>query len=394
MALPGTPGKSSKCNGILRCLPQEEIRWGDGIVAEALQGLRVQGIERAIVFTVNSLLDSASRLVLPHLHEPADVISDMPAHAPDTAIEAALSRCIVSGARAIVAYGGGSVLDAAKAVSHFHGRVHGGNLPIIALPTTLSGSEFSHYFGVTETSGARPFKRSYADRETVPQVVLLDPNLLLNTPRSLLLSSAIKGLDHAIEGMRLIDADHPHAIMAAAGVRGFFDVLAKWPRELETRRAIEDGKVSLEDLLQLQLAAWRCYFYPASVIYGLSHRIGHVLGGTFGLPHSVTSCITLAPVIRSCAARYDDKLRVFEDRAGLQAGDLLADRIQALVSHLGLPSRLRAFDIDTTMLSEIANLLREHYAAEVADLGEDVDRKLDELLQNLWCPPTGAMSEP
>jgi len=384
LASPGAPRKSSDCDGVLKCLPQEEIRWGDSIVAEALQGLRARGIERPIVFTVERLLDSANELVLPHLQELVDVITDMPAHAPDSAIEAALGRCIVSGARAIVAYGGGSVLDAAKAVSYFHRRVHDGNLPIIALPTTLSGSEFSHYFGVTATTGVRPFKRSYADRETVPRVVLLDPNLLLNTPRSLLLSSAIKGLDHAIEGMRLVDADHPHAIMAAAGVRSFFDVLAKWPRELETRRAIEDGKVSLDDLLQLQLAAWRCYFYPASVIYGLSHRIGHVLGGTFGLPHSVTSCITLAPVVRSCAPRYGDKLRVFEDSSGLQAGELVADRIESLVSHLGLPSRLRAFDIDIAVLSEIASLLRENYTSEVEDLGEDADHKLDGLLQSLW----------
>ena len=210
--------------GILRCLPQETLRWGMGIVDAALRELAHDGLERPMIFTVEPLLRSTDRLILPHLHDVSGIISDFPPHAPDTAIESALDRCILAGARSIVAYGGGSVLDAAKAVSHFHSLRQGRHLPIVALPTTLSGSEFSHYFGVTETSGARPFKRSYTERDTVPKIVLIDPSLLINTPRALLLSSAVKGLDHAIEGMRLVDVDHPHAIMAAA--RG--DFLTYW----------------------------------------------------------------------------------------------------------------------------------------------------------------------
>jgi maleylacetate reductase len=159
-----------------------------------------------------------------------------------------------------------------------------------------------------------------------------------------------------------------------------FDVLAGWPKDLETDKAIEEGKVGLADLLQLQLAAWQCYCYPASVIYGLSHRIGHVLGGTFGFPHSMTSCITLAPVVRSCAARYRGKLGVFSE----QGGSALADRIEALVLHLALPTRLRSFEIGVSALPDISALLRENYPDEVRDLGEGADRKLDDLLKSLW----------
>ena len=86
--------------------------------------------------------------------------TELPPHAPDTAIEAALDRCIATGVRSIIAFGGGSVLDAAKAVSRFHHLRRGRYLPIVALSTPLSGSEFSHYFGVSETFGLRPFKRS------------------------------------------------------------------------------------------------------------------------------------------------------------------------------------------------------------------------------------------
>lgn len=370
--------------GILRCLPQETLRWGIGIVDAALRELAHDGLERPMIFTVEPLLRSTDQLILPHLHDVSGIISDFPPHAPDTAIEKALDRCILAGARSIVAYGGGSVLDAAKAVSHFHSLRQGRHLPIVALPTTLSGSEFSHYFGVTETSGARPFKRSYAERDTVPKIVLMDPSLLINTPRALLLSSAVKGLDHAIEGMRLVDVDHPHAIMAAAGARRFFDVLEQWPTDLETGEAVQRGAVHLDALLQLQLAAWQCYFYPASVIYGLSHRIGHILGGTFGFPHSVTSCITLAPVIRNSEARYGNKLRVFNSPGEPNPRPALAARIESLVSHLGLPNRLRSFEMGLSALPEITDLLRANYRSEVADLGEDADRKLEALLRSLW----------
>ncbi|MGY4156300.1 maleylacetate reductase [Bradyrhizobium sp. USDA 4461] len=384
--LKSAPPRSERVisGGILRCLPQETLRWGLGIVDAALRELADDGLERPMIFTVEPLLRSTDRLILPHLHDVSGIISDFPPHAPDTAIESALDRCIIAGARSIIAYGGGSVLDAAKAVSHFHSLRQGRHLPIVALPTTLSGSEFSHYFGVTETSGARPFKRSYAERDTVPKIVLMDPSLLINTPRALLLSSAVKGLDHAIEGMRLVDVDHPHAIMAAAGACRFFDVLEQWPTDLETGEAVQRGAVHLDALLQLQLAAWQCYFYPASVIYGLSHRIGHILGGTFGFPHSVTSCITLGPVIRNCEARYGNKLRVFNSPGEPNPGPALATRIESLVAHLGLPSRLRSFEMGLSALPEIADLLRANYQSEVADLGEDADRKLDALLRSLW----------
>ncbi|NEU98637.1 iron-containing alcohol dehydrogenase [Bradyrhizobium sp. UFLA 03-164] len=368
----------------MRCLPQDTLRWGVGVVDAVLGDLADAGLERPMIFTVEPLLFSTTRVILPQLHDVSGVHSDFPPHAPDTAIERALDRCIRAGARSIIAYGGGSVLDAAKAVSHFHWLRHGHHLPIVALPTTLSGSEFSHYFGVTETSGVRPFKRSYAERATVPKIVLMDPSLLVHTPRALLLSSAIKGLDHAIEGMRQVDVDHPHAIMAAAGANKFFDVLERWPSDLETDEAVQRGAIRLDDLLQLQLAAWQCYFYPASVVYGLSHRIGHILGGTFGFPHSVTSCITLAPVIRSCEARYGSKLQLFNAPGEANPGLALAARIERLVSCLGLPNRLRSFDIGLSALPEIADLLRTNYKREVADLGEDADRKLDTLLRSVW----------
>jgi len=369
----------------LNCLPQEGVFWGQHILQGAVARLGDHGIRRPVTFTVEPLERLYRNCVQPNLKHEAGSFTALPAHVPDVAVQGGLEACLQSGAESILALGGGSVLDAAKAVSHLHHEKTGRYLPIAALPTTLSGSEFSHYFGITETDGPQKFKRSYAVRETVPKVVVIDPVLVSDTPRALLLSSAIKGMDHAVEGMRKVTREHPHAIMAASGLERFLAVLQKWPQSLETREALEQGAVTPADLLQLQLAAWQCYFSPASVIYGLSHRIGHILGGTFGLPHSATSCITLAPVIRACADFYGDKLEIFGTRRpGEDAATQLADRISGVVASLGLPDRIGDFDLDPARLPEVARLLKKNYPNEVADLGSNASVKLDALLESIW----------
>lgn len=369
----------------LNCLPQDGVFWGHHILQGAVAQLGDHGIHRPITFTVEPLASLYQSCVQSNLKQGAGSFMGLPAHVPDVAVQKGLEACLRAGAESIVALGGGSVLDAAKAVSHLHQEKTGRYLPIAALPTTLSGSEFSHYFGITETDGPQKFKRSYAVRETVPKVVVIDPVLVVDTPRALLLSSAIKGMDHAVEGMRKVTKEHPHAIMAASGLGRFLGILQKWPQAMETRKALDSGLVTADDLLQLQLAAWQCYFSPASVIYGLSHRIGHILGGTFGLPHSATSCITLAPVIRACADFYGDKLEIFATRAAHEdAAAQLADRISGVVRSLGLPERISAFDLDKARLPEVARLLKKNYPNEVADLGNNASAKLDALLESLW----------
>jgi len=369
----------------LNCLPQDGIFWGQHILQGAVARLGEHGIHRPMTFTVEPLAKLHQDCVRPNLKQAVGSFMELPAHVPDVAVQAGLDACLHAGAESIVALGGGSVLDAAKAVSYLHHEKTGRYLPIAALPTTLSGSEFSHYFGITETDGPEKFKRSYAVRETVPKVVVIDPVLVFDTPRALLLSSAIKGMDHAVEGMRKVTKEHPHAIMAASGLERFMTVLQKWPQAMTTREALDKGLVAPDDLLQLQLAAWQCYFSPASVIYGLSHRIGHILGGTFGLPHSATSCITLAPLIRACAAFYGDKLEIFGNRsAHADAATQLADRIAGVVSSLDLPDRIGAFDLDKAKLPEVARLLKKNYPNEVADLGNNASIKLDALLESLW----------
>jgi len=82
----------------------------------------------------------------------------------------------------LISLGGGSPIDAAKAVARALAQSGGQYLPHLAIPTTLSAAEFSHLAGVTNESGGQPIKAGFVDVAVTPRVVLLDPALTLETP--------------------------------------------------------------------------------------------------------------------------------------------------------------------------------------------------------------------
>jgi alcohol dehydrogenase class IV len=131
------------------------------------------------------------------------------------------------------------------------------------------------------------------------------------------------------------------------------------------------------------------------MILGLSHRIGHLLGGTYGVPHSLTSLLTLAPVMRAAGPAAREVLAAVDqaldpgaplDLTGRSGGDpeRAADRILALSTELGLPSRLRDVGIERHAVDDLVARLRTAYPAAVAWLGEDADRRLTELVHGMW----------
>jgi hypothetical protein len=77
---PQSRHESSKRDGLLKCLPQDMVRWGQGIVPLALQELPQHGVERPIVFTIEPLFSSTNQLVVPHLQEVSGVFTDLPTH--------------------------------------------------------------------------------------------------------------------------------------------------------------------------------------------------------------------------------------------------------------------------------------------------------------------------
>jgi len=193
--------------------------------------------------------------------------------------------------------------------------------------------------GVTDEESGR--KGGFADPRAVPQVVVLDPETTLFTPEKLWLSTGIRALDHAVEGL-LYGGEHP--VTDVTGAEGARRLLAYLPRSKEDPEDVDARG-------ELQVAAWLAYFGPFNTPMGLSHALGRRIGASYGVPHGYTSCVTLAPSLEVERSRVsENRWRRLEEALG---GDP-AERIAVLVQELGLPGRLRDVGVPEEDLEYIA----------------------------------------
>jgi len=155
-------------------------------------------------------------------------------------------------------------------------------LPIIAIPTTYSGSEATPIWGLTEGG----LKRTGRDPAVLPRTVLYDPDLTLGLPRGTSVTSGLNAIAHAVEGLYAEDANPVMSLLAEEGIRG---LAAGLPRIFRAPADIEGRSDCL-------YGAWLCGTVLGSVGMGLHHKLCHTLGGSFGLPHAETHAVVLPHV--------------------------------------------------------------------------------------------------
>ena len=213
---------------------------------------------------------------------------------------------------------------------------------MLAVPTTYSAAEFTNAAGITNK--ARGGKEGFDHPLFVPQTVVLDPAATLNTPSELLLSTGVKALDHAVERFCTPDA-HPYSDATAS------EAIRLVARALP---GIKARPSDLEPRLEGQLGMWMSISGAAEGIgIGASHGIGHVLGGRFGVPHGITSCVMLPAVLRWNAAVNAERQKRISELMGA-ADRAASDLVRELVAGLGLPTRLRDIGIKRDDFAAIA----------------------------------------
>jgi len=307
------------------------IHWGAGSVARIAE----VKAERIALVTTRSLLNSLDRLPV----RPACVVT-VSQHAPMSEIEAGVET--VRGADAIVSFGGGSVIDAAKIISVRLSEGDGAAaLPHTAVPTTLSVAELAAGAGFTNEAGDKAGMR---DPRLMVGTVIYDPELTLLTPIQLWLSTGIRALDHAVEGF-LAEGEHPfNDVMALEAIRRLFDSL---PR---AHAAPNDVGVRSEN----QLAAWFSFTLPGASAGGLSHVMGKQIGARHGIPHGVTSCLLLPHVMRYLAPKMPDRMAALPS----------PDEVYQLIGSLGLPQHIAAYGIGEPELRRAADELGGKHPTE------------------------------
>jgi maleylacetate reductase len=296
------------------------IHWGPGSVEE-LPGLVAS---RVALVTTESLME------VPLPISPV-IRAKIGQHAPMSQVDEATARARDGQVDGVVSFGGGSPIDAAKIVA-----LRLGGLPHVAIPTTLSAAELAAGAGFTDATGT---KRGMREAGLLPRAVIYDPELTLKTPMELWLSTGIRALDHAVEGI-LAGGEHPfNDVMAREAIRRLF-------------RTLPEAKAKPDDLevrSQNQLAAWFSFTLPDASASGLSHVMGKQIGARHGIPHGVTSCLLLPHVMRYLGRK--------------QPLPVPADDLYDLIAGLGLPQHISAYGIGEPELRRAAEELAGKYPA-------------------------------
>ena len=288
------------------------------------------------------------------------------AHSPREDVIAAAAQARAAGADLLVGVGGGSAIDAAKAVlvCLWHGletpaamepyRVGAaaevaqpivppaGAVRMLAVSTTLSAPEFTSMAGITDS--ASHTKQMFVHRLMVPQVAVLDPAATLHTPEGLLFSTAIRSVDHAVECWCSPMATPATEALSLQGLR----LLAR------ALPAIQADPQDLRPRMEAQFGMWQAVSaLAAGVQTGASHGIGYALGAGFNVPHGHTSCVMLPAVLQWNAAVNAERQQALSQAMG-QPGTPAHELIARLIAALGQPGTLRAVGLRIDQLDELA----------------------------------------
>jgi maleylacetate reductase len=288
------------------------VRWG---LAELEPLLDELGLGRALLVTSPRLakldLPVAERFAGVRRHAPVDVVTSATAAA--------------AGADGLVAVGGGSAIDTAKAVSAATG------LPLVAVPTTYSGSEWTPYFGIRDEE--RGAKTGGSGATTV--AVVYEPELTLDLPRDETVGTAMNALAHAAEALYAGPCED--ATTGATLIAASLPVVVEHTHESGPRTELLRGAMHAGMAL-----ADRGMF--------LAHAIAQALGGRYGASHGALNALCLAPALRFNQEAVPEAIALL---AAAMETDDAPTRVEEL-ARLGGFVRLRELGIPEDELADVA----------------------------------------
>jgi alcohol dehydrogenase class IV len=299
------------------------------------------------------------------------VFDEITPDAPIPLIERGIEAYLDAGCDALIAVGGGSAIDAAKAIAlsvsnprkslrglaGYYKGLHA-PAPVYAVPTTAgTGSEVTVAAVVADPE--RESKLVIVDTRLVPRMAALDAALMTGLPRPVTAATGIDALTHAVEAFigRWATPQTDGLALAATGL-----IFAN------LRTACTDGG-NLVARENMSLAStWAGMAFTRANV-GYVHAIAHQLGGRYHTPHGLANALMLPHVLRFSAPEVHDRLALLARRAGLGAeGDddetlsaAFIDGVEALCRDIGLPTTLDALEADD--IPELARAaLREAHA--------------------------------
>lgn len=312
------------------------VVFGAGALSKLPEELDRLGAKRALVLSTPEQSDSAREVAKALGARCVGTYDKAAMHVPIEIAEDARRAARELGADCCVTVGGGSTTGLGKAIALTS------TLPILAVPTTYAGSEMTPIYGITE-GGA---KKTGRDLRVLPKAVIYDPRLTLSLPPALSAASGMNAIAHAVEALYSHEGNPIISLMAEEGIRALAAALPpiiQKPTDLSFRSEALYG-------------AWLCGVVLGSAGMALHHKLCHVLGGSFNLPHAETHSIVLPHAVRYNQSAAPDAMARIE--GAIQAKDAAAG-IFDLEKRLGLPLRLADIGMREADLERAARIATE-----------------------------------
>lgn len=343
------------------------ILFGVGTVQQVGTEAMNLGISHALVVTDSGLAQTEIPGIVTQGLDAAGVkwslFGDVEPNPSVATIHKGLALYTKHGCDGLIAVGGGSPMDAAKAIGLL--ATNGGDIrdyfgaakitkplpPLVAIPTTCgTGSEVTQFAVVTDTE--KHFKAGIGSPHNIPKVAIVDPSVLAKLPSKMVASTGMDALCHAIEsytsqaGQPLSDAFSLHAIQMIA-------------RHL--RPAVANGNAA--DLSGMAMASLLAGLGFNNTRTTLVHAMSHAVTAHAQVPHGIANAILVRYVMEFNLIGNPDKhadiaAALGEDTDGLspiEAARLAVDAVRALADDVGIPRSLREVGVADVMVESLAD---------------------------------------
>jgi maleylacetate reductase len=309
------------------------IIFGTGTRAAVGDEMARLGCARALVLSTPGHAEAARALAATLGDKAAGLFARAAMHTPVGISEAAVAEARAVAADCTVALGGGSTTGLGKAIAL---RT---DLPQIVIPTTYAGSEMTPIIG--ETAGGQ--KTTQRTLKVLPEVVIYDVDLTLTLPPKLSVTSGMNAIAHAVEALYAQDRNPIVSLMAEECVRALAGALPA------VVRRPGDGEARSDALY----GAWLGGACLGLVGMALHHKLAHVLGGSFDLPHAETHTVVLPHALAYNASAAEDAARRIAMALGTDDG---ARGLFDLAGKLGAPRSLRELGMPEDGIDRAADI--------------------------------------
>jgi len=349
----------------------ERLIYGEPAAQAVAAEAERRGAQRVFILssgTLNRKTDEVARMRAALGARCVGVFDRIPSFTPREAVLEATAEARAAKADLVVTFGGGSVTDGGKMVrlclqnnvttidgfdafrsvtladgTRTVPKFDGPKIGQIAVPTTLAGGEFNNQAGCTDLRVQ--IKHGYRHADLMPRTVVLDPAPSVHAPLRVWLSTGMRAVDHAVEGICSQFA-HP------GGDASFIHALKLLSRGL---RAVKRDPGNLDARLDCAMGVWLSMAgRQGRAQMGASHALGHVLGGSYEIPQGDASSIVLPHVLRFNRAVNAAQQRTVAEAMGFPNDDA-ADVVAALAADIGTPCRLSDVGIKREQFAAIAD---------------------------------------